>query len=83
MENTTSTYTVTYGCPYQTMCSDSGVKCGTCANNPSRSYYIPTIPYSPYIPYYPWDWTPTPTLVYPWVITYGTTTSGTTHYQST
>ncbi len=45
--------TITYDCPNRNICSDNGVKCAACANNPKRSYYRPIEPYIPYVPYYP------------------------------
>ncbi len=65
---TITTFTVTYDCPYRKVCSDNGVKCETCANNPKRSYYRPIEPYYSY-PY----WYTTP---------YGVSTTE-SHYQST
>ncbi len=74
MLNTNCTYTVTYDCPFRSICSDNGANCETCANNPKRSYYRPVkppyIPYIPYIPYYPY-WQPT-------TIWYDTTCQGST-----
>ena len=73
----TGTVTITYDCPYRSICSDNGVRCESCANNPKRSYYIPVTPYIPYVPYYPY-WQPT--------IWYANPSGGTTcesHYQST
>ncbi len=70
---TSTTVTITYDCPFQGICSDNGVKCATCANNPKRSYYRPVEPpYIPYVPYYPY-WQPT--------IWSGTTCGS--HYRST
>uniref|UniRef100_A0A6M3JJ21 Uncharacterized protein n=1 Tax=viral metagenome TaxID=1070528 RepID=A0A6M3JJ21_9ZZZZ len=72
-----TTTTVTYDCPYRNVCSDNGVECETCDNNPKRSYYKPIeppyIPYIPWEPYYPW-WLP-PTI---WWTTSGGNES---HYQ--
>ena len=66
-------------CPYRSVCTDNGVKCCTCVNEPHRSYYVPyTPPYSPWIqPCVPW-------YPYPITITYGatTTTSGSTYYKA-
>lgn len=81
MAETNCTVTITYDCPYRSICSDNGAKCETCANNPKRSYYRPVepcIPYIPYVPYYPY-WQPT-------TIWYGTTCQASTtesYYQST
>ena len=49
---TNTTITVTYSCPFLNICSDKGLKCGTCANSPNRSYYKPIEPYVP-SPYWP------------------------------
>ncbi len=68
MLETNTTITITYDCPYRSICSDNGVKCETCANNPKRSYYKPVEPpYVPYIPYIPWQpsWYPTITTIWP------------------
>ncbi len=32
---------VTCDCPFRGVCSDDGVKCGSCVNNPKWSYYVP------------------------------------------
>jgi len=77
MENTT--YTVTCDCPFRNICSDNGVKCETCTNNPKRSYYRPVEPYTPYYPepyypYYPY-WSP-------WIVTCDTSTNE-SQYQPT
>ncbi len=53
-----TTVTVTYDCPFRTMCSDNGTKCETCAYSPKRSYYRPVqLPISYCYPYYPY-WQP-------------------------
>ena len=72
----TTTVTYSHDCPYRSLCSDNGVKCATCANNPMRSYYKPIEPYIPYYPYwyYPY-WEPNI-----WYTTQSTTES---HWQST
>ncbi len=82
MPNTNCTYTVTYDCPFWSICSDNGAKCETCANNPKRSYYRPVEPpYVPYIPYYPnYPIYPTYPTWSHWIATCNTTES---HYQST
>ncbi len=72
---TNTTITVTYSCPFQNICSDNGLKCGTCANNPNRSYYKPIEPYIPYIPYVPSPYWPPTTIWYD-------TTRHESHYKS-
>ena len=47
--------TVVWKCPYEDRCTDYGVKCGTCANAPKRSYYVPYYPQWIYPPYYTGD----------------------------
>ena len=53
---TKTTAIITFDCPFRSICSDNGVKCETCANNPKRSYYRPVEPsyYPPIYPYYPY-----------------------------
>jgi len=79
MTDSNCTITLTYDCPYRSICSDNGKKCETCRHNPKRSYYEPVEPYIPYIPYVPY---------YPYYPYWGTTTissdtTGETHYQET
>ncbi len=57
-----TTITITYDCPFRGICSDNGVKCGICANNPQRSYYRPIEP-----PYYPYPTYPTPYYPVPYI----------------
>lgn len=71
---TNTTVTVTYDCPYRNICSDNGVKCETCANNPKRSYYRPIEPYVPY--WSPWQ----PTI---WYSTASQSSATESHYQTT
>jgi hypothetical protein len=83
----TSEYCYTWfsDCPYRGKCTDNRVKCGTCANNPKKSYYVLEVPYYPYWPY--WiptvnpAWYPTPV----WVPggTCGTANDTESHYQTT
>ena len=44
-------------CPYQHVCSDYGVRCGTCMHSPKRSYYQPQ-PWPYYDPWYPQPYNP-------------------------
>lgn len=84
---TSNLYYVYPDCPFRSTCSDNGVKCETCANNPKRSYYRPVEPSSPYIPiepYYPYyPYYPTYQPYYPPYYTTCQTSTNESHYQST
>ena len=70
------TVSLVWDCPYRGRCTENGLKCGTCANTPKKSYYIPETPYTPY-PYYPIWLYPT---YYQWRIS--PTCSAESHYQA-
>ncbi len=80
MDTTASGYmNVTFDCPYRNVCTDNGVKCGSCRHELKRSYFepipIPDYPVS-YHPFYP---------LYPTTVTYtnpsGTLTTASNHYE--
>ncbi len=54
-------------CMYKDRCTDFNKRCGTCADNPSRSYYVPRYPIYQPISVEPWPYYPTtPPTIPPW-----------------